>query len=761
MLTHNAVSAGARATMTGTEVRERMTIPPSKRRVYRFGAFEVDADAGEMRKGGIRIRIQEQPLRLLTALMERPGELITREELRSRLWPDDTFVDFEHGLNTAATRLRQALRDSAQTPRFIESVPRRGYRFIAPLDPMNWEAAEVAPAAAVSAAAVNPAPGPAQWDVRTPRTLSRARALLWAVAGVFFASSLFLAWFSFRSRPRDLPQISYLLPPPAGAGFGAFDTTAISPDGRLLAYTATNLSGDTQLWIHSISDTLDRLLAGTEGAKFPFWSPDGRQIGFFANGKLMTIEASGGSPKTICVARSGRGGTWGGKGVIVFAPDEATSLFQVSAAGGEARPITVLKTSSAELSHRWPFFLPGGDHFLYTMHSAIKERSGVYLGSVESGGGQRLIEVESNAVYASSDGEEFILFVRRGTLMAQRFHRGGMILGGEPFRVAEGVGQAQFVEPVRANFSAAGNLLVYQSVRGADRLTWLGRDGATVGTVGEPGQHLSVAASRREKAVAIDILNPRTGTFDIWRIDTLNGAESRFTFDPGDHASPVWSPDGSRIAFASNAGRRGFDLYEKSISGAGGEKLLLTSDRFKIPTDWSPDGRYLLYWEVEGEHGNRNVWVLPMTGAAKPWKLVDDASDDREAVFSPDGKWFAYSSDRSGRREVWVQPFPPSPGTDRWMVSTAGGSIPQWSATGNELFYLAPDHRIMAVSITLAPVFRAGFAQALFQAKVVEDYRVHFAVSEDGRRFLIPIAADSTASPSKTVLVNWLNSVNK
>jgi Tol biopolymer transport system component/DNA-binding winged helix-turn-helix (wHTH) protein len=742
-----------------------MSSPSTGHRVYRFGTFDVDPDAAEVRKRGVRIRVQEQPLRLLVALLERPGELITREELHGRLWPDDTFVDFEHGLNAAATRLRQALGDSAQTPRFIESVPRRGYRFIASVEPAVAGVQPPAPPCPPeSPTTTNSAPMQnSNWPKIDwpPGNKSWMQILPWSAACFFLLSTAVLSRLYVRERNHDDRLITYNLSLPDGLRLAPFDTTAISPNGRLLVYTATNLSGESHLWIRPLDATADRRLDRTDGATFPFWSPDSGAIGFFANGRLNTIEASGVNLRTICDAPSGRGGSWNRNGLIVFAPNTNSGLFQVPAKGGDARSLTDLNPSLRELSHRWPSFLPDGDHFLYMVHSAPPAMSGTYVGSVAPGPSKLLLRDATNTAYADSgQGDGYLVFARHKTLMGQPFDTGRLALTGEPFRVAERLVAPWAIEPLRASFSVSDTrLLTYETVRGTDRLTWLDRNGVTLDTMGESGEHLVPALSPDEKEVAVDQFDPHTGTYNIWRIDRERGGPSRFTFDSGNHNSPVWSPDGRRITFARNPGF--FDLYVKSISGEGGEQLLLKSARFKIPTDWSPDGSYLAYWEIEPQSGNRALWVLPMAGGGKPWRLLNTDSDDRDAAFSPDGKWFAYSSDQSGKREIYVQPFPPSAGSGKWMVSNGGGSRPTWPRAGKELFYVAPDNKIMAVEVSHDRMFQAGVPHALFQSNMVEDFRVRFAVTADGRRFLIPTAAGTAASPSTTVVVNWLTSVKQ
>lgn len=349
-----------------------MGLPEQKRTVYRFAAFEVDPATGEVRKSGIRIRVQEQPLKLLAALLERPGALITRDELHRRLWPEDTFVDFEHGLNAAATRLRQALGDFAQTPRFIESVPRRGYRFVGPVERVDFNAeAETPQLSEVDAIAapneVSSTRGEVEPQVQSaappgPQKRSRFGLPVWITAiAVLLCASIFVL-FRFGDRLPDRP-VTFTLLPPEGTRFAEFDTLAVSPDGRTLAFTATSSSGDQYLWVRPLDREQPHRLDDTAGASFPFWSPDASTIGFFMNGKLKRIDASGGPAQTICDAPGGRGGSWSPSGIIVFAPTSDSSLFQVPAGGGAPKLVTKLNPSRNELTHRRPSFLPDGAPF--------------------------------------------------------------------------------------------------------------------------------------------------------------------------------------------------------------------------------------------------------------------------------------------------------------------------------------------------------------------------------------------------------------
>jgi eukaryotic-like serine/threonine-protein kinase len=736
---------------------------PNTRRVYRFGGFEVDPDVGEVRKRGIRIRVQDQPLRLLNALLERPGVLITREELHRRLWPDDTFVDFEHGLNAAAARLRQALGDSAQTPRFIESVPRRGYRFIGAVKagPTDWPEAPP-PEEATRAAETLPPSDEAGTEpavhVTPPDTVPKPAGhpiLPWIIAGVFCAAAAMASWLHVRDRSGDLRPFQFSVLPPAGTTFALFDSAVVSPDGRLIVFPAVDDSGETHLWVRPLDALAATRLADTNGAGFPFWSPDSRTIAFFANGKLKRVDAGGGPSHVLCDAADGRGGTWNRQGVIVFAPGLTSPLFQVPSVGGEPKQVTFLDRSRQELSHRWPFFLPDGDHFLYTNRIARAEDYGLFVGSLSGGRATLLLRSPANAIYAGDpSGHGYVLFIKGNTLMGCLFDAGRLRMTGNPFPVADSINGAVYMEPLHAEFSASGNgVLVYRNTRRTDQLTWFDRNGVRIASASEPGIHLGISLSRDEKEITFSRMEPHTGVLDIWRMDVGSGMSFRVTYGPGDHGSPVWSPDGSRIAYGAYNNAAGA-LYESSSTGGGATRLLPQSANLKFPTDWSADGRFLLYQEIH-PGANRDSWALPLPDG-KPMPLLQSRFNVIDAVFSPNGKWFAYGSDETGKQEIYAAPFPPSSAsTVKWMVSREGGAHPKWPGDGKQLYYLAPDKRIMVVEVATQRGFQSGPPRALFQSDIVGDFRARFAVTADGRRFLIPSAASQPGSPSATVVVNW------
>ncbi|HYM13018.1 MAG TPA: protein kinase [Bryobacterales bacterium] len=580
-----------------------------------------------------------------------------------------------------------------------------------------------------------------------------ARALAWMIAATLFAAiALVLGLVHFRETPPEQQVVRLPLLPPEKTSFGEVD---VSPDGRRVAFTARDASGSIHLWVRPLDAPAAQMLGGTEGASFPFWSPDSRWIGFFADGKLKKAEVSGAPPQTIANAPVGRGGAWNRDGVILFAPNVYSPLAQVPATGGEPKPVTGLDTSHEETSHRWPQFLPDGRRFLYFI-LAGPEHQGIYAGSLDSKEKTLLLASQYSAAY----GMGHLLFVRERALLAQRFDAGKLQLAGESLPVAEPVGTTLF--RTRASLSETGVLVYYGAGTAGVRLQWFDRGGKALEAVGPPGGYLSVDLSPDGRRLAADRNDTQPGNRDIWLFDLARGASTRFTFRPAFNDSPAWSPDGRRIAFRSN--REGaFNLYQKDASGAGEEELLLKTPSNKVPTGWSPDGRWLLYNEQDPKT-RMDLWLLRLDGrqpARQPQPWLRTEFDERFGQFSPDGQWVAYDSNESGRHEVYVRPFAAggAAGAGQSQVSTGGGEQPRWRGDGKELFYLGPDRQLMAVEVkTTGGRFEAGLPRALFptRAAIIPGlFHTVYAVRADGQRFLILSEGEDVPSQPATVVLNW------
>ncbi|MGH9880851.1 MAG: protein kinase domain-containing protein, partial [Pyrinomonadaceae bacterium] len=593
-----------------------------------------------------------------------------------------------------------------------------------------------------------------------PLTLGRPKnreRLAWIVAGVCLLGLLVALPFAIAylgRAPVDerVLKVSVLAPEKATM-IGTVPGMAVSPDGRRLAFVAF-LEGKSLLWVRSLDSVSTQALPGTEGAQGVsslFWSPDSRFIGFFAEGKLKKVDASGGPPQTLCDAQNSRGGTWNRDGVIVFAPGGPSPLYRVSAAGGEPSPVTALDQSRFERAHRWPHFLPDGRHFLYFVNSSQAENGGIYVGSLDAKEAKRLLPSILNAAYSPPG---FLLFLRNETLMAQRFDADQLQLTGDPFPVAEGV--AYNIGIGRGAFSASENgVLAYRSGGGQiNQPLWFDRGGKQIGSLGTAGIYFALWLSPDERRAAVDLVDPQTGTADIWLFDLSSGIPSRFTTDPAGDSNPVWSPDGSRIVFLSS--REGVrNLYQKTASGGGNEEVLLRSSEEKVPDDWSSDGQFIVY-ETLNSKTKKDLWVLPMSGDRQPTPFLQTEFNEMQAQLSPDGKWIAYTSNQSGAPEVYVQTFPVS-GGGRWRISIGGGCQPRWRRDGRELFYIAADRKLMTVDVKLGATFEAGVPKTLFATHVLSltDFRNHYVVSTDGQRFLINSTIEETSATPINVVVNW------
>ncbi len=604
-------------------------------------------------------------------------------------------------------------------------------------------------------------PAPVAASRKSP--LGNAR-LPWILASVFFLAVLALGYFVY-SRPASQPARAvrfYVFPPDkwslAGTGqvtTGASAPVAISPDGQRVAFVAASADGKTLLWVRPLDALTAQDLAGTEGATSPFWSPDSRSLGFFAGGKLKKIDVSGGPPITLCDAPDNRGGTWNRDGVIVFAPTNISALQKVSASGGVPSAATVL--GQGELGNIRPSFLPDGRHFLY---STIAPRSGsggpIYLGSLDSAERKLLFNATSaNALYTQG----YLIFLRETTLIAQPFDARSLALTGDAFPIADQIRISGSTQPY-AYFSASENgALAYQTSTeaGGTQLLWFDRTGKQIGALGDSAAYTDLELSPDGKRASISIPDEGKGR-NIWIYDLVRGLRTRFTFDPSDQFTSIWSPDGSRIVF--NSRRKGsLDLYQKAASGAGSEEVLLEDNLDKFPTSWSPDGRFILYVSVGPSKGN-DLLVLPLTGDRKPFPILQTQFSEPEGRISPDGRWVVYLSNESGRNEVYVAPFP-GPG-GKWQISTAGGYFPRWRHDGSEIFYLTPDRRLVAASVNgKGPGFEVGAVKPLFATHIAFAAGYQYDVSADGQRFLIDAAPEQAASPPITIVLDWAAGLKK
>ena len=1019
-------------------------------RFIRFGPFQLDLRSSELRRNGIRIRLPDQSIKVLTMLVQSPGEVVTREQLHRTLWPNGTIVEFDSSINAAIRRLREALEDSADAPQYIETLPRRGYRFLVPVeqaptmeavssfehesssdglegqtisryrigkklgqgamgvvyqaedtrlgrsvaikflpeelsydprvlerferearaasalnhpnictvyevdehegarfiameyvlgksldqliapsglpvhDVLNY-AAQIADAlakahsagivhrdlkpsnimvsqdglvklldfglakvcapqpvvditappaetsltvegtilgtlqymapeqlegreadvrtdifafgavtyematgrkafegksqASLIAAILEREPPPIstvrpsaaraldrvvatclakkpddrwqsardllrelQWlkEGRAPRRVTQTGFRTWPLPWILLAAVslalLILAVVDFRLRPREANVVRFQVPlPPSGTPWEGIP--AVSPDGRLVAFSRFTPDDKLGLWIHSLDSMTTRLMPGTEGAFAPFWSADNRFVAFFERESsrvddhlhfyLKKVDVASGVAQTICETQdSPGGGSWSQKGVILLSQAkfsgangrQARTLYRVSADGGEIRPVLELDRSRQERSQIEPQFLPDGRHFLYRSVDGGEEsgKEAIYVGSLDSKETTRLTSVDSNVTFVPP---RFLLFGRQGTLLAQPFDLRRLRLIGEPVPVAAEHVARWPRPPASSLFSASQNgVLVYLNETSPNiQLAWYKRDGARLGSIGEPGPNEGMRISPDETQLVLDRTDPQSGQNDVWTLQLSSGIFTRVTFGPGNNIGPEWSPDGREFAFSSDRRIGGlYDVYRKAAGRGSDELLLASDDQSRTPQQWFQDGSILLNsWGGRVAGGHNLFYRLPLSGTRQPMLLRrgnKEYFEDNAPIVSSDGHCAAYYSDESGRIEVYVASFPGF--LDERRVSANGGGAPLWRKDGKELFYITLDGKFMSVDVRCGARLETGVPKFLFQVPFSVDVRtIVYCVAENGKKFILGEPVDRNRS--LTVVLNW------
>jgi Tol biopolymer transport system component len=571
--------------------------------------------------------------------------------------------------------------------------------------------------------------------------------LPWALCGLLVAGLVAgVVWW------RSLRPIEHTTYFSAPFSFPVRDM-AIAPNGHTVAVVGDRESGGkSALWLYEIGSREAKSVANTDGANFPFWSPDGRSLGFFAEGKLKRLDIAGGPVQTLCEAPSGRGGSWNSQGVILFTPSGRLGevVNRIPASGGTPQQISMLDTSRSETSHRWPMFLPDGKHYLFMAFNVSKQADtdAIYVGSLDSNEKKFLTKATANPAYAAPG---YLLFYRDKTLFAQHFDLSKFKLTGEASPILTDI---QYVPRIgRAVFSVFNDsVLVAQSGAAVSlsRLEWFDRSGKEVGAVGEPDVYANVALVPNGKSVAVDKTDTGNQNADVWIYDLKGETAKRMTFDPAIDAMPVWSPDGTLVVFASSR-KQTFDLYLKTTDGAQEERAIeATPAEDKYPSAWSRDGKYILYTR------GTELWFLTFP-ELRSQLFRKGPSAMKNGQFSPDGKWVAYACNESGKWEIYVTSFPDAHG--KWQVSNGGGDQPRWRGDGKELFYLAADRKIVAVRVKEGANFDPGAPAALFQANPREPMatseQVVYDVTQDGQRFLINTYVKNGEIQPMSIVLNW------
>ncbi len=577
----------------------------------------------------------------------------------------------------------------------------------------------------------------------------RERTLIVAAAVAGLAAVSAVAWILLHPAARPA-AVQFQFDPPSS--IQSVDAPRVSPDGRYIAFNATDSTGVTRIWLRALGALQPHPIPGTEGTTRPFWSPDSRYLGFVAGGKLKKVQVTGGPPIVLADTPSGSDGTWSKDDVILFDGRDADPLLRVSAGGGVPVPEMARDSVAGEIAVGWPEFLPDGRQYLFL---SIGAKSVLKLGRLGSKTTRELFPCDSRVQYVDPG---FLLFSRGGTLVAQPFDpRAGKVIG-DPIPVAEqvitnAVGGADFS-------SSTNGVLAYATRSGLlGRLVALDRAGRQMGTLSGDADMLHPALSPDGRRVALRIRDLQATTRDIWVTDLARRVSSRLTFGARNENYPLWSPDGNRVLYyADAADAQG--LTVQPASGAGRSELLLPTTFEVVATDWTRDGRFVVY-ETPAGPNRQDVWLLPLAGDRKPVPFLTGPYDESQARVSPDGRWLAYTSDESGRPEVYVQSFPEPGG--KWQISTRGGSDPAWRADSRELFYISSDQQMMAMPVTAAPALEVVVPQVLFPIRVLQPVgpRNHYDVSRDGQTFYVVAPLQGGSVGTTTVVVNWPESIQR
>ena len=595
----------------------------------------------------------------------------------------------------------------------------------------------------------SPAATQAQPRASSANVWVKATAAALAIAGIVAV----LAWPAWRRSEAPISEsIRFRVPPPPGYTFVGGTSSisvlqfSVSPDGRYLVFVSSLPGVEPTLWLRPLNDLAGRELTGSSGAIGPFWSSDSRSVGFFAGGRLKTINIGTGELRDIAPAsRSPRGAAWSSDGVILMGGDSGMGLSKVSVSTGLVE-VATRGTEDAN-SHRWPSFLPGGRRFLYYARGTIDHR-GIYVGSLDGDAPVRVLETAYHGQYANG----FLLTMRQGVLLAYPFDERTATITGDPVQVANRIGGSS---TQHAAFSASDTGILVHTGDSSEisRLTWFDRSGRETDSKLPTANIPTFRLSPDGRQVATARMDPILNTTDIWITDFDRTASTRFTLDPANDFAPVWSQDGKQIAFRSD--RSGMNLlYRKASIGGTLDEQVSTFDASN-PSDWSPDGRHILFFQALART-SADVGLAALNNSPQPAFILNTVFDEYDGRYSPDGRWIAYVSNESGRSEVYVQPYPIT--GSKWIVSSGGGTEPRWRGDGRELFYLAGGGRLMSVMVDTNTVFRASQPRDLFQTRIPPArnfYQTSVDATADGQRFLIKTPVDDASSPSLTVVTNW------
>lgn len=721
--------------------------PFQKMPTYKFGAFEFDSVKFRLLKYGTRIKLQRKPQMLLVALLEEPGKTVHRQELYRRLWPDSTSVDFEKGLNVAVKKLRDALGDSSDQPRYIDTVAGSGYRFIEEVEESRLELATDPETGVGNTIAHERHAAEFQTALSRWHHVTRWQPLvsMSMVAVMLIATVLFLVKREQASVPHRLRAVIKLPSDLRLMTRGENAGIAVSPDGSKMVFSAVRAGGRTQLWMRELDSLSAEALPGTEDGSFPFWSPDGKELGFFTQQQLKKVNLASRQVKVICGVNSPRGGAWSKDGVILFARSTQEPLYKVSSAGGAPVPLTSLQ--KGQTTHRWPAFLPDQKHFVFlaASHENNSVPGAIYLGNLADDKPKQIGEADSNIVPAGNS----LLFVSDGKLISQRLDLERSRMDSRANIVAESVEYDPGLW--NAAFSASPNVVVYHGrplKAERETISWFDAAGKRIRDVGRPGIYRSVSLSPDGKTIAALCGDPQVNVCLLHEDGTVTELNHGGISTP-----PHWAGDSSAVAYATHRSHTEFAVYIKPLGDTRPERMVINDVVDVGPLAWHPDNHRLLL-QREAAEGQYELETVDLQGGFTTSYLPAAGALYSGASFSPDGGWLAYSKVLDGKSQVWVTSYPLAGNT--YQVAEAG-SAPKWRGDGRELFFLGGDENLYSVPISMGEGrLTIGRPRKLFQPPIFPAPwdSISFDVAQDGRRFVVNTIG--SAAPAELMLTaNW------
>lgn len=718
--------------------------------ILQIGEWTVSTDLNTLKSDQVQLQIEPKAMRLLLLLAENAGHLVSKEQILETVW-GDLYVS-DSVLWHTVSDLRRLLGDDSQHPRYIETVPKGGYRLAADVSISKSPDSEdrKGPYDSLLRALMFRSGMEAE-GIRPPRT---PVILTWVLVATLATSCAVLAVFYFGQTTNPAPEtLRFNIGPPDGTSFILTNpfggSPAISPDGHDVAFAAES-GGRTRLYVHNLADNITLPIAGTDDASFPFWSPDSQYIGFFARGRLWTVHISGHPIQPVCDAHFGLGGTWNTDGTIIFARDFYGSLFQVSSDGGVPEPLSSLNKDRAELSHRWPYMLPDGQSYIYSAVSSESRFSGIFVGRLDSATPKMILRDASNVQYSVTG---HLYFLREGVLMAQSFDLEDLVTQGNPEVIIRKVAFSPGFSLGIFSVSDSG-LLVYSAVSEVQSsLSRISGDGDLMDSLNGTADTERFDLAPDSINLILDRPNPGSGESDLWLWNADDSPPQILTDGTSVDSFPIWSPDATQIVFSST--RDGtLNLYTLRLLDNQVELLLESSNELRAQ-DWSNDGRYIIY-ERTHETTKSDLWILPLDRTQEPMPFLASENSEYHAQFSPDGRWIAYTSDQTHRREVYLKGFPPSQGT--WQISTQGGYQPRWSEDGHSIYYISAERDLMRVSLDLEDEnARVEKPEQLFPVQIGDlEAAPQYAVLSAGNGFLVNKLMEATGQLQISVLFRAL-----